>query len=101
MSYKSIIVPVGTALAALLANTSEASKVPAEAEKDSSEFQERTTKSVAKSTDPVLQRLTYQVREQAHSLTLHRSSSGVLYAQHVSHGSHGSHQSHGSHRSGR
>lgn len=94
MNSKRLIIPVGTALAALLASASEAARVPVEAEKDSMGVQGETSKPVTKSVDPVLQRLTYQIRDQAHALTLHRSSSEVLYAQHGSHASHGSHSSH-------
>lgn len=93
MSYKKLIIPIGTALAALIANGSEASIIPADSQRDSSNLQEKTTRTSAKSTDPILQRITYQIREQAHTLTLHKSSSGVLYAGHGSHGSHGSHRS--------
>ena len=97
MSYKQLIVPIGTALAALIANASEASIVPPGAQ---SGLQENSSAASTKSTDPILQRLEYQIREQAHTLTLHRSSADVLYAQHGSHRSHASHQSHSSHRSG-
>lgn len=97
MSYKQLIVPIGTALAALIANTSEASIVPSDSQ---SEPQEKTAAASTKSTDPILQRLAYQIREQTHTLTLHKSAADVLYAEHGSHRSHGSHQSHSSHRSG-
>lgn len=97
MSYKKLLVPIGTALAALIANSSEASIPPAGSQ---AEPQEKTSMGNTTSTDSILQRLTYQIREQAHSLTLHKSSSGTLYAQHGSHVSHGSHGSHSSHRSG-
>jgi len=100
MSYKKLIIPVGTALAALIANSSDASKIPADSQRDSSDLQEQTSRGSTSSTDPILQRLTYQIKEQAHTLTLHKSSADVLYAQHGSHRSHGSHQSHSSHRSG-
>ena len=97
MSYKKLIVPVGTALAALIANASDASITPPASQTD---LQEKTSRGSSNSTDSILQRLTYQVKEQAHALTLHKSSSGTLYAQHGSHVSHGSHGSHSSHRSG-
>lgn len=103
MSYKKLIVPIGTALAALIANASEASITPPNSQRDSSELQEKTSIGSPSLKDSILQRLTYQIKEQAHDLTLHKSSSGVLYAQHgshVSHGSHSSHSSHSSHRSG-
>ena len=95
MSYKKLIVPIGAALAALIPTVTEATKVPA----DSLEPQ-GTAKIGTESVSPVLQRLMYQIGQNAHTLTLHKSSAGTLYAQHGSHASHGSHGSHGSHRSG-
>src|SRR5256885_2263609 len=98
MSYKKVIVPIGTALAALIANASEGSIIQADAQRNLSDFQEQTARESTSPTDPILQRLMYQVRQQAHTLTLHKSSSGAIYANH---GSHRSHSSHRSHRSGR
>lgn len=100
MSYKKLLIPMGTALAALIGNSSEASIAPADSQRDSPDLQEQRTKADAKSTDLLLQRITYQIQEEAHTLILHKSSSGVLYAGHGSHRSHGSHSSHRSHRSG-
>lgn len=100
MSHKKVIVPIGTALAALIANTSEASIIPADSQRDLSNLQEQTARGSTSSTDPILQRLMYQIRQEAHTLTLHKSSADVLYATHGSHSSHGSHGSHSSHRSG-
>jgi hypothetical protein len=94
MSHKKLITPIGTALAALIANASEASIIPANSQKDSSDLQTDTSRASTRSTEPILQRLRYQVREQAHTLTLHQSSSGLMYAGHGSHASHASHQSH-------
>jgi hypothetical protein len=100
MRHKRLIVPVGAAVAALLAYVSYAGEVSAEAQQDSSEQGNRIQISKT-SIDPVLQRLMYQIGEQTHDLTLHKSSSGPIYAAHGSHRSHGSHVSHRSHRSGR
>ena len=97
MSYKKLVIPIGTALAALIANTSEASITPPDSQRDSSELQD-ITKTGKDLTHPVLTQLLYQMGEQSHTLTLHKSSSGVTYARH---GSHRSHSSHRSHRSGR
>lgn len=97
MSYKKLIVPMGTAFAALIANASEASIVPPDSQSD---LQEKKSVTSTRSTDPILQRLEYQIREQVHTLTLHRSPADVLYAEHGSHRSHASHHSHSSHRSG-
>jgi hypothetical protein len=92
MRFKRIVIPIGAALAALIPNVPEAAKLPA----DSLEAQE-TPKTGAESVNPVLQQLMFQIGQNAHTLTLHKSSSGKLYAQH---GSHSSHSSHSSHRSG-
>ena len=97
MSYKKLIVPVGAALAALISNVTEAVTVPVQSPADSLELQ-GIAKTGTESVSAVLQRLMFQIGENAHDMTLHKSSSGTLYAQH---GSHASHASHGSHRSGR
>jgi len=94
---KKLIVPVGAAIATLIASVSYASKVSIDAQPDSS-GQEKITKA-ARAIDPVLKQLMYRIGENVHSLTLHKSASGTLYAQHYSHSSHGSHSSHRSHRS--
>ena len=102
MSYKKLILPVGAAITALLASASGAAKVPPEAQQAPSE-QGQEIKAGKRSMAPILKRLMYQIGEQAHALTLHKSSSGAVYAaheSHASHASHGSHGSHGSHRSG-
>ena len=99
INHKKLLVPIGAAIGALSANISYADKLPAQAPHNSSE-QGEGTKTLTTSIDPVLQRLMYQIGQNTHTLTLHKSSSGTLYAQHGSHSSHGSHVSHGSHRSG-
>lgn len=98
MDYKKLILPIGTALASLISNDSEAAKVPSEVKNDLSVLQDgnKTGKDLKGSP---LKELQYQMGEQAHTLTVHKSSSGVLYAQHRSHSSHSSHASHASHRS--
>ena len=95
MSYKNTIVPIGAALAALISNVTEASTVPVKSPADSLELQ-GIAKTGTELVNAVLQRLQYHIGENAHAMTLHKSSSGTLYAQH---GSHVSHHSHGSHRS--
>ena len=99
MSYKKLIVPVGAALAALISNVTEAVTVPVQSPADSLELQ-GIAKTGTESVSAVLQRLMFQIGENAHDMTLHKTPSGTLYAQHGSHRSHGSHQSHQSHRSG-
>ena len=96
MSYKKLIVPVGAALAALISNGTEASTVPVQTPTDSLELQ-GITKTGSESVSSVLQRLMFQIGDNAHTMMLHKSSSGKMYA---THGSHASHGSHGSHRSG-
>lgn len=100
MLYKKLLVPVGAAVAALLAHVSCADDVSAVTLQDLPLQGPRITISNA-SIEPVLQRLMYQAGEQTHDLTLHKSSAGVVYVGHGSHRSHGSHVSHRSHRSGR
>lgn len=97
MNSKSLIVPVGTALAALLANTSEASKNPTETRNGLFDVHVASFPS-KEIRDPILKELMFRVGEEAHTLTLHKSTSGILYAAHRSHRSHSSHRSH---RSGR
>jgi hypothetical protein len=95
-SSSKLIIPLGAAIATLIANISCAAKVPVEAHLEPTE-QEKSGKA-PKPTDPVLERLAYRIGENAHTLTLHRAENGILYA---GHGSHRSHSSHRSHRSGR
>ena len=96
--YKKFLVPVGVAVAALISSQSHAAltsaenKIPLE--------RGNLTEDVKESTDTVLQKLIYQLREEQHALLLIKPASGMIYAQHVSHASHASHRSHGSHRSG-
>lgn len=99
MSYKKLVLPIGTALAALVSNDSDAAMVPTDPSNDPSGLQ-AVAEVGQSSTPPIVQELKYQIAKQAHSLTLHKSPSGVLYAQHRSHSSHASHASHASHRSG-
>lgn len=99
MSCKKMVLPIGTALAALISNDSDAARVPTDPPNDSSRLQ-AVTEVGQSSTPPIVQELKYKIAQQTHSLTLHKSASGVLYAQHRSHSSHASHMSHASHRSG-
>ena len=100
MSDHKIVVTTAAAIASLLAglgNQVEASvplkdNVPKETDKKLGAIH---------SHDLVLQRLMYRLGQENHSITLHRSEAGILYAGHGSHASHASHASHGSHRSGR
>ena len=96
MGKKKFMVPVGVAVTTLLSCTSYADRVSAEVQQDSP-GQDARIENGKLSIDPVLQRLTYQIRAQAHDLTLHKSSSETIYAEH---GSHRSHADHYSHRSG-
>ena len=98
MNYKKLILPIGTALAALISNDSEAAKVPSEVQKDLAVLQDENKTRKDLKGSPIKE-LQYQMGEQAHTLTLHKSSSGALFAQHRSHSSHSSHASHASHRS--
>ena len=93
MSYKKLIIPTGAALAALISNATEAATVPVQSPADSLELQ-GLAKTSTESVNAVLQRLMVQIGENAQDMTLHKSSSGTLYAQHGSHRSHASHTSH-------
>ena len=90
---KTFIVPVGAAVAALLAGVCDEATAHVGTTKESSARQESTSTS-GQAKDAVLQRVTYHLNQQAHTLLLQKSSSGVLYAGHGSHASHGSHRSH-------
>jgi hypothetical protein len=96
MRLKQLLVPVGAALAALLPNPSDAAKAPIEASTDLLKLHD-TQNTSAKSISRILRQLTYKIGNDAHALTLHKSPSGAIFAQH---GSHSSHSSHSSHRSG-
>src|SRR6266545_4006340 len=99
MSYKKFLVPIGVAAAALIADGSHASQTPLEIPKIPSALGD-STEAVNAPSDPVIQRMLYQIGAEKHALLLRKPASGIIYAQHYSHSSHGSHQSHGSHRSG-
>jgi hypothetical protein len=106
MSFRSKFIPtilhvgtaVGTALSALIANASEVTQVSSDA--TTNPIQPETTINTLKDLEErVCSNLLYQVRGRINSLTLYKSSSGTLYAQHNSHTSHRSHNDHLSHRS--
>ena len=92
--------PVGAAVAALLTQASYGATLSPDIELDLP-VEGSSLKSGNASIEPVLRRLIYQSGAHTHDLTLHKSSSGTVYARHGSHRSHGSHVSHRSHRSGR
>lgn len=97
MTTKRFLIPVGTAVAALLplnahakVNGIDASTLPEDAV--------RVLPSVTPTdSDGVIQEMTYRFQSELHSLLLRHSAAGPLYA---GHGSHVSHHSHSSHRSG-
>ena len=100
MSKKKFLMPVSAAVAALFANASFAA-IPSVEKQGSSVYLESTQRLGTEKLTTILERLIYQIGEQAHTLTLQKSSSEALYAGHGSHSSHQSHRSHRSHRSGR
>jgi len=100
MKSKSLIVPVGTALAGLLANASDAAKVAIETGNNLQDVHEASIAS-QKLREPALKNLIFRIEEEAHALTLHKSPSGTLFAQHGSHRAHGAHRAHSAHRSAR
>lgn len=100
MSNPKIIVTTGVAIAALFASLE--SEVQASVPKQNNGASRGVTEeATVGSRDAILQRMMYRLGQDNHSLTLHRSGTGIIYAGHGSHASHGSHGSHGSHRSGR
>jgi len=60
MTDKKLILPIGTALAALIPTVSEAAKAPVKTQVDSLEIQ-AAANTAPETTSPVLQRLMYQV----------------------------------------
>jgi hypothetical protein len=100
MSHRKIIVTTGAALAALFASLG--GQVQANVSNDQGDsMRSAAEKTGLESRDIVLQRMMYRLGQDNHSLTLHRSEAGILYAGHGSHASHASHASHSSHMSGR
>lgn len=98
MTPKSFLVTVGTALAALITSTADTSQIPEEFPNKPVE-QGVFTEGVKRSSDSVIERIFYQIKNQEHLLFMRKSASGAIYADHSSHASHGSHGSHGSHSS--
>ncbi len=99
MGCKKFLVSVAAAVAALVANTSQAVTTPPVSATDSHALTSSTL-AVKQSNDPIFQRVTYPIGTEKHELLMRVPASGVMYAQHSSHYSHGSHGSHRSHRSG-
>lgn len=98
MTRKKFLIPIGSAVAALLPVDSHALANASHTEKFPSD--EKQTASLVKPVDldQVIKQLSYTTSSsEAHLLLVRRSNSGNLYA---GHGSHVSHSSHGSHRSG-
>lgn len=100
MSSSKLVLTTGAAVAALFASLGDQAQANVPTQHDASS-QSTAGKSTLELRDTFLQRMMYRLGQDNHSLTLHRSESGVIYAGHGSHASHGSHGSHGSHRSGR
>lgn len=100
MARKGFLVPIGTAVAALLSTTVQAVVNTADVQKLTDDAVRTSPSATPSNNDRVIQELTYMTQSEVHTLMLRQSSTGVLYAGHGSHSSHGSHGSHGSHRSG-
>lgn len=100
MSNSKLIVTTGAAVAVLFSSLGNQVQANAPTEQDASTHS-AAEKTKIGSRDAVLQRMMYRLGQDNHSLMLHRSETGIIYAGHGSHASHGSHGSHGSHRSGR
>lgn len=96
MRHRQFLVPVSAAVTTLLTPIPSTASVLAAIPQESSTIANGVATSNG-AIDPILQRLTYEIRDQTHALTLHNSPSGEMYA---AHGSHRSHADHFSHRSG-
>jgi hypothetical protein len=96
MSYKKFLVPVGVAVAALFSGSADSVAKPSVAHSNAPGQLIATER---ESQDPVIQKLLYQIGDDAHMLLLRKTASGSIYGQHMSHMSHESHYSHRSHRS--
>jgi len=94
MKKFAFLVPVATAAAALGADAS-ASTPPQTVTLD-----QHASKLALDPSGSTISELTYVKGDELHALTMRRSESGQLFAQHRSHASHSSHSSHQSHRSG-
>jgi len=94
---KKLLVPLGTALAAILAKTPLASFASTVGPQGDVVGLGQESQ---KQTEGIFRRLVYQISGEEHVLLLRRSPSGSVLADHSSHASHGSHGSHSSHSSG-
>src|SRR5216683_7250776 len=93
MGYKKFLVPVAAAIAALFSNTSQAITPPS-VSTTTSPTPVSSTLAAEQSTDPIIQKMNYQMGTEEHVLVMHNPDSGLIYADHYSHRSHGSHRSH-------
>jgi hypothetical protein len=100
MGDHKIVVTTTAAIAALVAGLGSEAQASVSPDQGASNQPNLESTRMA-SQDLVLQRIMYRLGQENHSLTLHRSEAGILYAGHGSHASHASHASHGSHRSSR
>ena len=97
MVSKKFLIPIGTAVAALVPLKLHATAV-GPTQPTAPEGAVPALPSVTPmDTDRVVQELSYRLHSEMHVLLLRQPRSGPLYA---GHGSHMSHHSHGSHRSG-
>ena len=95
MSRKPFLIPVSSAVAALLPAGVHAVPTPdqphPEVQRDLSSVE------ISGAQDPIIRTIQYFLGSETHTLLLRQTSGALLYA---GHGSHSSHRSHGSHRSG-
>lgn len=93
MARKKFLIPIASAVAALLPVKAHALVNAPDVEKLPSDGDYSCLHS-SKDNKQVVKQFTYTSRSEVHSLLLRRSSSGALYAGHMSHWSHSSHTSH-------
>ena len=93
---KKLLVPLGTAVAAILSKTPLASSANSVGPTGEVPGVKNVEHESQKQTEGIFRRLVYQIRGEEHVLLLRRSLSGRVLADHSSHASHGSHSSHSS-----
>jgi len=97
MTGKKFLIPLGTAVAALLPVKAHATMNGSDISNSPNDAVRVSSSTTPLNNDRVVQDLVYRSQSELHSLLLRQPSAGPLYA---GHGSHMSHHSHMSHRSG-
>ena len=98
-SKKSFLIPVLSALAAVVPNVNAMVINPSTDLEQSQEFIKE--KAIIKALGAEDKLVTYSTGGELHNLILRKNMDGVVFAEHRSHSSHSSHRSHASHYSSR